>query len=580
MTKKAKSFNYKALLWLGIVVLVFAAMAGITYGVRMGVYHETAGAATKYFVDKVLISNFLGSVTILIGVVVFAGYLILGRGFSDAFLGMIKAMIGVIMLKIGAAVLVGMAKPVFTGISKLGADVTPLDPYFVWNDSAKWLRELNAGYEAWISYALLIGFAINLLMVVFRRWTNMHAVMLTGHVMFQQAAVVVPVVFFTMFFTNDAQGNAGVAAGQFYASTSHIIGTIIISGIILGLYWSVGTSATIKGSDAVTDKAGFCVGHQQMLGLSIAYGIGKFFGKKEDSAETKKISNKIKIFEDNIFTQTMLIFILFLILILILQFASKDPNWKFADPNGNVTGTNFGAWKVDAQNWVINIFLGSLKIVASILVLQAGVRMFVTELQQSFQGITEKVAPGAVIAVDVAATYGFAINSVTYGFAAGTIAQFIAVGIVIGISRAVPHFPIVIPLFITLFFNSGSMGVFANASGGYKASIIVPAIFGFCEIFVIASGLYALNHMYNGLPDATKAFSLPFKGGFLGMFDWNLFFGAAMWASFSPVASGIVYAGVIPVALIILSQLLDTNRQEKPTLLQKVFRIKPQLITE
>ncbi|SYV92333.1 Ascorbate-specific PTS system EIIC component, partial [Mycoplasmopsis synoviae] len=71
------------------------------------------------------------------------------------------------------------------------------------------------------------------------------------------------------------------------------------------------------------------MGHQQMLGLSIAYGIGRFFGRKEDSAETKKISNKIKIFEDNIFTQTILIFILFLVLILIAQFSSLPSN----DPN-------------------------------------------------------------------------------------------------------------------------------------------------------------------------------------------------------------------------------------------------------
>ncbi|WP_036451926.1 PTS ascorbate transporter subunit IIC [Mycoplasma buteonis] len=573
MKANGKKFNFKAILWLGIVLLAFLVMAGITYGVRMGVYNDDFGKASSFFVSKVLVSNLLGSVTILIGVVVFAGYLILGRGFTDSFLGMVKAMIGVIMLKIGASVLVGMAKPIFAAIGNLGTDITPLDPYFVWNDSAAWLKSLNAGYEAWIAYALLIGFAFNIVMVILRKWTNMHSVMLTGHVMFQQAAVVVPVTFFTMFFT---QGSGSLQT--FAASTGAVAGTILISGLVLGLYWSVGSSATIKGSDVVTEKAGFCVGHQQMLGLSIAYGIGKYFGKKEESAETKKISNKVKIFEDNIFTQTLLIFVLFLTLILIIQFASTKP---FGLPDGSVNGAAYGQWNVDAQFWVINILLGSMKLVTSILVLQAGVRMFVTELQQSFQGIAEKLAPGAVIAVDVAATYGFSMNSVTYGFAAGTVAQFIAVGILIGISRATSGaVPIVIPLFITLFFNSGSIGVFANASGGYKASLIVPAIFGFIEIFVIAAGLWALKHTQSSLPTEYAGLSMPFKGGFLGMFDWNFFFGLALLASPSPIASGIVVGGVIPVALIVLSQLIDTNRQTKATLLQKVFKIKPQLIME
>ena len=113
------------------------------------------------------------------------------------------------------------------------------------------------------------------------------------------------------------------------------------------------------------------------------------------------------------------------------------------------------------------MFLGSLKIVTSILVIVAGVRMFVTELQQAFQGIALKVIPGAVVAVDVAATYGFSPNSVTYGFVSGLLGQFAAMGIIIGISVATNGgIPIVIPLFITLFFNSGSIGVFANAAGG------------------------------------------------------------------------------------------------------------------
>ncbi|AKJ20951.1 PTS ascorbate transporter subunit IIC [Mycoplasmopsis synoviae] len=567
-----KKINVKALIGLIAVLVVFFLTAGITYAVRMGAYNDSFGAATTFFVDNVLIGNFMGSVTILIGTVVFAGYLILGRSFTDSFSGMLKAMIGVIMLKIGAGTLIGLARPIFSAISKLGTSVVPLDPYFVWNDSAAWLKNLNAGYEAWIAYAMLLGFFVNIVMVMLRKYTNTHSIMLTGHVMFQQSAVVVPIVYFLLFYTQGLEVNSG-----------QIFGIIIISSLLLGLYWSVGSSATIKGSDAITGNAGFCVGHQQMLGLSIAYGIGRFFGRKEDSAETKKISNKIKIFEDNIFTQTILIFILFLVLILIAQFSSlpsNDPNTvntiRFVNSDGAINPV-YSQWNVDAKFWVINILLGSMKIVASILVLQAGVRMFVTELQQSFQGISEKLVSGSVVAVDVAATYGFSMNSVTYGFASGTIAQFVAVGILIGISKGTNgNFPIVIPLFITLFFNSGSIGVFANASGGYKASIIVPAIFGFLEIFIIAFGIFALKSHAVAINSAD---SLPFRTGFLGMFDWNFFFGLSLGVgSWAKSLAIIVFAIVLPLALVFVSQIVDSNRQYKKTYLQKLFKINVNLL--
>lgn len=113
-------------------------------------------------------------------------------------------------------------------------------------------------------------------MVALRKFTNMHSIMLTGHVMFQQSAVVVPVVYFLIFY----QKNVAINIDQ-------IIAIILISSLILGLYWSVGTTTTIKGADKITNNAGFAVGHQQMLGLFIAYGLGNFL-------EMPKIQLKLK----------------------------------------------------------------------------------------------------------------------------------------------------------------------------------------------------------------------------------------------------------------------------------------------
>lgn len=55
-----------------------------------------------------------------------------------------------------------------------------------------------------------------------------------------------------------------------------------------------------------------------MLSLFTSYKIGRFFGKKEQSAENRKLPSSLKIFEDNIFTQTIIILVLFAVLFAII----------------------------------------------------------------------------------------------------------------------------------------------------------------------------------------------------------------------------------------------------------------------
>ncbi|WP_027120547.1 PTS ascorbate transporter subunit IIC [Mycoplasmopsis lipofaciens] len=554
-TKTKRPFNWKALVAVLVVVVLLVTIWVLSLWYSKWNFND----GTNFFIKRILVDNFLGVNAVLIGLLILVGYLILGRGVTDSLVGMLKGMIGVLILSIGAGTLVKIAKPIFNSFKSFGT-LTPLDPYLGWTSANNFLGQ----YVSWVSYALIIGLFVNILLIVLRKWTNVHSLMVTGHVMFQQAAMVVAVVALLMFAVDPTQSvGAGLSSG-----------VIIVSGILLGTYWGVASTATIKGSDVVTQGAGFAVGHQQMFGVSLAYGIGKFFGKKEDSAETKKLSNKIKIFEDNIFTQSLIILVVFLILVLILQFAGPDAV-KFANlKTGKVNLTVYSDWNAAGKEafWVTNLVLTSLKLVGSILVLQMGVRMFVTELQQSFQGISEKLVPGAVVAVDVAATYGFSPNSVTYGFISGTIGQFIAVALTIGLYFATKghsfEYVMVIPLFITLFFNSGSIGVFANASGGFKASIIVPALFGFVEILVVSLGLSVMKY---------SQAAYPFSTGYIGMFDWNVAFGSIITlSSWSKIAAYIVFPAYI-VLMLVLAQIVDSNRQSKPTFMQKAFNIKPNL---
>lgn len=587
-TKTKKPFNWKVLVGVLVAVLI---IVGIYIG-AVGYKNWNWEQGSLFFIKNIVLNNFLGVNSILIGLLVFIGYLILGRGFSGTITGTLKAIIGVLLLQIGSGAVIGLAKPIFIALASYGnksggTDIIPLDTYLGQVSAESFLNSVGNGFASWLSYALIIGLAINIVLIALKKWTNVHSLMITGHVMFQQAAATVPIVLVLMFSTGkgmtDATGALTVGAQ---------IGTILFSGILLGTYWGVASTSTIKGADVATQGAGFAVGHQQMWGAAIAYKIGKYFGKVEDSSENRKMPKGLKVFEDNIFTQSILILLVFVVLILIIQFAPGYEHCRFG-VKGFVDGSKYGAWKVGggAVFWPINLILGSFQIVAAIIALQTGVRMFVSELQQAFQGISEKLIPGAVVAVDVAATYGFSPNSVTFGFVSGTIAQFIGAGLVIGLSRIPGSFkiPIVIPLFITLFFNSGSIGVFANASGGFKATIIVPAIFGFLEIIVIALGLgmvnsFGMKEFHNivkpfGDPDKIDYYKgFPYLTGYNGMFDWTFVWGAIMLIGGGHPYAAYVVLPLYIVGMLVMAQIIDSARQHKPTGLQKLLKIKPQLI--
>ncbi|MEM4724770.1 MAG: PTS ascorbate transporter subunit IIC [Candidatus Hadarchaeum sp.] len=406
----------------------------------------------------VFFNQFMTKPQLLLAVVVAIGYILLKRPWVRVLTGAIKTAVGVMILQVGAGQLTSTFRPILFAVAeRYNIKGTIIDPYAGLPAALDALKESSA----WVGYTIMVAFALNVVLVLLKRWTKFRAVFLTGHIMFIQSALVTWLVKY--YF------NMGPA------------GTAILAGILVGLYWTIGSHILIGPTDKVTGGAGFTLGHQQMLMDWIASKIAPKFGDPKESTETLELPNWLSFVQDNIVSVGVLMTIFMGALMLSLGSAKVQ----------QMAGTT---------HWLVHILLTGLSFAVNVTIILTGVRIFVAELAISFKGVSDRLLPGAVVGVDCPAVFPYAPNAVILGFLVTTIAQIVAVGILL-LARS----PIlVIPGFVPLFFDGGTVGVYANAHGGWKATVVCCFILGLVQVFGSA---WAIS--ISGM-----------TGGWMGNFDW------------------------------------------------------------
>lgn len=455
--------------------------------------------------------NILTKPEYFVGLLVLIGYLLLGRKWYDAIAGFIKAVVGYMILNVAAGGLVSNFRPILVALKdKFQLEAAVIDPYFGQSAAEAALKGIGRATSLTLM-VLLVAFIINLVLVIFRKQTKVRTVFITGHIMVQQSATATWLVAFSFPEASDLQ-------------------VTLILGVLLGIYWAVSSNLTVEATQELTQGGGFAIGHQQMFGIWAVDKLAPKLSKKDSKKiEDLELPGFLSIFKESIVATSVLMLAFFGIIILVL---GKD---YLVSINGQEIGTELTKLKVatlkESDDFFFYILKTALTFTVYLQILQLGIRMFVSELSESFQGISNKLLPGSMPAIDCAASYGFGpANAVTFGFLFGALGQLVAI-----LGLLVFKSPIlIITGFVPVFFDNATFAVYANHKGGLRAASVLTFLSGMIQVL--------------GGALAAFVFGLATYGGWHGNFDWD-----TIWVGFGLLMKHAGYIGVAAIAIFLLA---------------------------
>lgn len=415
--------------------------------------------------------NILQKPAFFVGLIVLIGYSLLKKPWHDVFAGFVKATVGYMILDVAAGGLVSTFRPILTALNyKFNIGAAVIDPYFGLTAANEKIASEFPEFIGIATSALLIGFFVNVLLVALRKITKVRTLFITGHIMVQQAATITLMVLL-------------IPSVQ----KSPLMATLTI-GILCGLYWAVSSNLTVEPTQRLTNNGGFAIGHQQQFAIWFTDKIAPKLGKKEQNLDNIKLPTFLNIFHDTIVASATLMLIFFGVILFILG----------PDILSNSKVITSGNLYIPAkQSFFMFVIQTAFTFSVYLFILMQGVRMFVSELTNAFQGISNKLLPGSFPAVDVAASFGFGSpNAVLFGFVSGLIGQLITIVLLITFKSPI----LIITGFVPVFFDNAAIAVFADKRGGWKAALILSFISGIIQVSVgaIAVGLLSLSGGYHG----------------------------------------------------------------------------------
>lgn len=376
--------------------------------------------------------NIIKTPAIVLALVALIGLILQRKSAGQVFSGTVKTALGMLVLSAGAGLIVTEILPfvdLFTSVFNLSGFATS-------SEAVVGAMQSSVVIIATTSALIMgIGFLVNILIA---RISPLKYIFLTGHMMW--------ILSVTIAFSLYVSG---------FNETMIIVIGSLLQGLIMVILPAIGQPLVRN----LIGNNNFAIAHLTTLGTVPAAYIGGLLGNKGKSAEDLKIPEALSFFRDTSMSVSIMMGLFYILLVIA---AGPERVAPFA-------GT---------QNYIVYGLIKGLGFTAGILILLQGVRMFLGELVPAFKGISDKLVPGAVPALDVPALFAYAPNSLMIGFITAVVGMIVAM---FASSAAFGVVPLV--SIIGAFFTGGVAGILGNAKGGLRGAVIAGFVYGFLLIF-------------------------------------------------------------------------------------------------
>ena len=379
--------------------------------------------------------NIMKTPAIVLGLVALIGLLLQKKNVGQVFSGTVKTALGMLVLSAGSSLIVSEISP-FVDLFSL---VFHLEGFATSSEAVVGAMQNAVPVIASTSAIIMaVGFLVN---VVIARFSPLKYIFLTGHMMWILSVAI-----------------AGSLYAASFSETMIMVVGSVLQGVLMVVLPAIGQPTVRK----VTGSDHFAIAHLTMLGTVPAAYVGGWLGDKNKNAEDIKLPESLEFFKDTSMSVSIVMGVFYLLVVIL-------------------AGPEAVAGYAGDQNYIVYGILKALGFTAGILILLQGVRMFLGELVPAFKGISDKLVPGAIPALDVPALFAYAPNSLMIGFVTAVIGMIAGMLVSSALFKVVPLVSI-----IGAFFTGGVAGIFGNARGGTRGAVISGLVYGF--LLIVGSG--------------------------------------------------------------------------------------------
>lgn len=364
----------------------------------------------------ILINDILATPSILIGIFVLLGNVLLKKSIADVTSSTFKTVIGFTMLNLGAGIVAGSLDSfgiMFTEAFGLQAAVMNTDAYGAILIETYHLAPI----------IFIIGMLLNL---VIAKYTRFKYIYLTGQLGLYMAGMLAMIL----------------------DGFSPLI-TIIIGGSLLAAYMALAPAITQKYTTDITGEDNFSIANSGSIGFFLAAKVGEWFGDKEKTTEDIKVPHSLAFLQDPTVSMSLTMSVLFI-------FVSFFTGAEFIETNLS-----------NGQNFIFFSFMQGIIFAAGVQVLLTGINMAIDELVPAFKGIADRIIDGAIPGIDAPVMAKYSPNAMILGFIISLSASLLGM---FGLSLL--GLPLIIPGMVQHFFLGGITATYGNSTGGRRGAVI------------------------------------------------------------------------------------------------------------